>query len=80
MGSFGKYEVKVNEVLKEQYVFSEENQKKEIMLVFDDNNENHIVISLPSHREPGVISEVEIDNGAFIRPHIFDRKFLFLLA
>jgi len=78
LGSFGKYEVKVNEVLKEQYVFSEENQKKEIMLVFDDNNDNHIVISLPSHREPGVISEVEIDNGAFIRPHIFDRKFLFL--
>ena len=42
LGSFGKYEVKVNEVLKEQYVFSEENQKKEIMLVFDDNNDNHI--------------------------------------
>ena len=40
-------------------LFCKENQKKEIMLVFDDNNDNHIVISLPSHREPGVISEVE---------------------
>lgn len=39
--------------------------------------DKHVKILLPHHSE-AVLMNIHIDNGAYIRPHTYDRKFLFL--
>ena len=41
-------------------------------------DEYRITIVLPSHDAGGAIEYVELDDGAFVCPHKFDRKFLFI--
>ncbi len=40
--------------------------------------EYRVTLVFPSHDDGGVISYIELDDGAYIRPHKFDRKFLFI--
>ena len=77
--SFGKYEVKINGIFKKQYLFTRESENKEIIIELDgENAENHLVIVLPNHFEAGVVASFEVSDGAYVRPHVFDRKILFV--
>ena len=43
-----------------------------------DGAENRITLILPSHDAPGVISAIELDDGATVRPVDFDCKMMFI--
>ena len=74
----GKYEVKLNGVLYRQYLVNNVPQDGVITLNFENNEEKHILFSLPSLDYAGVISSMEIADGAYVKPHTFDRKILFV--
>ena len=77
--SIGRYEVKINHLLKKQYIFTQESENREIVLDLEAcKGENHLLIALPSHSHAGVISSVEIADGCYVRPRSFDRKILFV--
>lgn len=77
LGADGKYEAKIDGVLREQYICTGEN--KEITLVLGKKGkEKHVVFSLPSHSKAGVIAGVEIAESAYVKKHRFDRKILFV--
>lgn len=79
LSSAGKYEVKVNGVFKDQFNFSQNIEENEITLDLGNHgDEKSVVFTLPSHRYAGVISSVEIADGAYVKPHTFDRKILFV--
>ena len=79
LSSAGKYEVKVDGVFKEQFNLPQDIEKKEIALNLGERGkEKHVLFTLPSHRNAGVIASVEIDDGAYVKPHKFDRKILFV--
>ena len=72
----GKYEVKINGVLIDcRTAMADENT-----LVGVSNNEklHRVTIHLPCHDVIAGIKLLEIADGAVARPHVFDRKFLFL--
>ena len=79
LGSVGKYEVKIDGVFKEQFLLTDEVKTQELLLDLGRKGmEKHVVFSLPSHRNAGIISNVEIADGAYVKPHVFDRKILFV--
>lgn len=79
LGSIGKYEVKIDGVFKEQLRLINDNEPKEITLDLGKKGEGkHLVFTLPSHRIAGVIAGLEISDGAYVKPHAFDRKILFV--
>jgi lysophospholipase L1-like esterase len=43
-----------------------------------DTQEHRVTLHLPSHGTPGVLSYVELPDGAALTPHRFDRKMLFI--
>ena len=40
--------------------------------------ENRVTLIFPAHGEPCVLRSVEIDDGAYVKPHTFDKKLLFI--
>ncbi len=77
LGADGKYEIKIDGVLKEQYICTEKN--REITIVLGERGkEKHVVFSLPSHLRAGVILGIEIADGSYVKKHAFDRKILFV--
>ncbi|MBE6667066.1 MAG: SGNH/GDSL hydrolase family protein [Ruminococcaceae bacterium] len=40
--------------------------------------EHRVTVVLPSHNAPAVIEYVELDDGSYVNPHIFDCKMLFI--
>lgn len=40
--------------------------------------EQRVTLVFPSHGPVGILNEVELENGATLAPHTFDRKFLFI--
>ena len=79
LGSIGKYEVEIDGVFKEQFNLPPGIEKKEITLDLGTNGkETHVVFTLPSHLNAGIIVGVEIADSAYVKPHTFDRKILFV--
>lgn len=75
-----KYEVHINGLVAGSYVLRE-GEVAEIDLLDPLGNslsECRVTLVLPSHDHGGVIDYVEIDDGAFVRPHKFDCKMLFI--
>jgi hypothetical protein len=70
-----KFEIYVNDVLIYD-ICSDDlcNGSYEISL----SGENRITLIFPAHGEPCVISSVELDDGAYVIPHTFDKKLLFI--
>lgn len=74
-----KFEVYVDGLLRKQIIFDTE---KEAAIPLCDplghkKDSYRVTLYFPSH-EVGVIEWVEIDDGAYITPHEYDRKWLFI--
>ena len=80
VGEYGKYDVKIDGLLHAQYAFKESDGCGKInsFTVQLPAGINRITVFLPSHGAGGIISSVEIADGAYCERHRFDRKFLFL--
>ena len=75
-----KYEVKVDGLTFAHYVL---NSGDAVSVALSDGlgnkkDEYRVTLVLPSHDSPGVLEYVELDDGAFVRPHEFDMKMLFI--
>lgn len=49
-----------------------------IMKLRLNGQRNRVTIYLPAHDTPPAIVQLSVDDGAFVEPHHFDRKFLFM--
>ena len=76
----GKYEIKVDGLSRE--VFSlDDGERVEFCLcapLGECLDEYRVTLVFPSHGRNGAVEYLELDDGATIRPHAFDRKFLFI--
>lgn len=79
-GEYGKYEIKINGMIRAQYAFREADghERKNTFTVQLEKGVNRVTLSLPSHGAGGIIASVEIADGAFIERHRFDSRLLFL--
>lgn len=77
---YGKYEVKINGVLSGQYAFRQDEGCDRIntFTVPLPGGVNRVTLTLPSHGAGGIISSVELTDGASCERHRFDGKMLFL--
>ena len=82
---YGKYELWVDGVIRAPYAFREDSELKvgePVSFALCDplgeqKEEYRVTLHLPSHKE-GALSLVEIDDGAYVRRHEFDRKMLMI--
>ena len=75
-----KYEILVDGLMFRQYLSAKGDV---ISLELSDplgnkKDEYRVTVVFPSHDEPAGIEYVELDDGAFVKPHSFDRKILFI--
>lgn len=84
VGEPGKYDVIVNDLLRTQLAAKEAGESLMVELCDpigdpfkEESGEVRVTLCLPSHGI-GVLQEVELAGDAFVRPHAFDHKFLFL--
>ncbi|MBQ8849426.1 MAG: SGNH/GDSL hydrolase family protein [Clostridia bacterium] len=75
-----KYEILVDGLMFRQYT---PEAGEVISLELSDpigvkKDEYRVTVICPSHGEPAVIEYVELDDGAYIKPHRFDRRLLFI--
>ena len=75
-----KYEIKVDGLMRRQ--FTTESGDVISLELCDElggrKDEYRVTVVLPSHGVPGAIEYVELDDGAYVKPHIFDMKLLFI--
>ncbi|MBQ9131484.1 MAG: SGNH/GDSL hydrolase family protein [Clostridia bacterium] len=81
VGGGNKFEIYTNNLLQGQYLF-DSIPEKEVTVALTDSlgapqDETRVTLHLPSH-SAGVIREIELDDGSYVRPHAFDRKLLFI--
>lgn len=70
-----RYEIYIDNILK--YTYGPGNLEYSIQSITLDGNEHRITLYFPSH-SVGVISNVELDDGAVLEPHKFDCRILFI--
>ena len=76
----GKFEVHVDGLVRAAYKLGA-GERAEIELcgpLGGELDECRVTVILPSHDRGGIIDYIEIDDGAFVRPHKFDCKMLFI--
>ena len=75
-----KYEVYIDGLFKKLFDMDELRERKSAaeITLSEDGAEHRVTLYLPAHNEAGVISYVELDDGASLVPHKFDTKILFL--
>lgn len=73
-----RFELYVNGVFKTCFLRADGDDTDFSADIVSDKAENRITLFFPSHDVPGVISYVELDDGASVRPHKFDRKLYFI--
>lgn len=71
----GRYEIKIDGLLIND---EKSDAGKEVEIPLGDGEEHRVTLHLPSHGTPGVLSRVELSDGATLTPHRFDCKMLFL--
>ena len=76
----GKYEIFVDGLFRKQFAVSEEGVVSYSLCgpLGDRQEEYRVTVLLPSHGKPGIIKDFTLDDGAYLRPHDFDRKILFI--
>ena len=74
-----KFEIYINDILMHA-IYEQDLSDRSFKINIDksSNEENRITLILPSHDFAGVISSIELDNGASVVPHNFDCKILFI--
>ena len=76
----GRFELYLNGLYRETLIFDEENPTKTASLVLplsEENTDVRVTLIFPSH-EQGILRAVELEDGATVLPHTFDRKMLFI--
>ncbi len=76
----GKFEILIDGVLRKQFVRQEGELIAELALDMPNGRAKdgvRVTLVLPSHTA-GRLSFVELDDGASLTPHVFDRKILFI--
>ena len=78
--SGSKYEIKIDGLTSSIYRFDGEGSVTHDICgpLGNRNDEHRVTLILPSHNIPGILEYVEIDDGAYIKPHKFDYKMLFI--
>ncbi len=69
-----KYEIFVNDV---PYLFLRETGNQHTLCLDLPQGDKHVTICLPSHNV-GYFRNVFLDEGSYARPHVFDKKILFI--
>ena len=76
----GKYEIKVDGLSRACFVL-QDGESVDFALcapLGEKQDEYRVTLVLPSHGKNGVFEYIELDDGATVEPHKFDRKFLFI--
>lgn len=76
----GKYEIKIDGLSRACFVL-QDGESVDFALcapLGEKQDEYRVTLVLPSHDKGGVIEYIELDEGARVEPHKFDRKFLFI--
>ncbi len=73
-----KYEIYLNNVMMCQITSADLKDGRFEYRIDNDRDENRITLVFPAHDEPGTLYSVELDDGATVTPHKFDRKLLFI--
>jgi hypothetical protein len=77
-----KYELYVDGLFREYFDMDEIESKEACVVLNEPNypivNEHRVTLYLPAHDVAGVLSYVELEDGATIVPHKFDTKMLFI--
>ncbi len=76
--SGNRFELYVNGTFREVYKRTEDGNAEFTYDINEPTEDNRITLYFPSHDVPGVLSYVEIDDGASIRAHEFDTKIFFI--
>ena len=75
-----KYEIKIDGLLRRQFI-TESGEVISLALCDElggKKDEYRVTVVLPSHGVPGAIEYVELDDDAYVKPHSFDMKMLFI--
>lgn len=73
-----KFELLVNGVLTQQIMSEPEaSQNEQIIHVELSGEENRVTLVFPSHGV-GILRSISVDEGAYVHPHQFDKKILFI--
>jgi len=80
-----KFDLYINGVLSRQYLLggTRVNAKYSADVSLSDHHTKdstdvRVTLYFPAHNSPAVIDSVSLDDGAYIRPHSFDRRILFI--
>lgn len=83
--SGNKFELYINGMLRYRFEADGYRERGEAISVSLDDplgceleGDRRVTLTFPSHSTPGVIEYVELDDGAYVRRHEFDRKLLFI--
>ncbi|MBR3964976.1 MAG: SGNH/GDSL hydrolase family protein [Clostridia bacterium] len=78
----GKFELYIDGLLRQQYPADRDKSEPIVAeakgIIGEELDEYRVTLYFPNHDEGGAISSVEVDDGAFVRPHDFDMKMLFI--
>jgi hypothetical protein len=73
-----RFELYVNGTFREVFLRNDEDDVEFSFVINEPTEESRITLYFPSHDVPGVLSYVELDDGATLCPHKFDMKFFFI--
>ena len=76
--SGARFELYINGVFTDCVLWRADSEKVFSKAIATGKDENRITLFFPSHDAPGVLSFVELDDGASVIPHSFDRKIFFI--
>lgn len=76
--SGARFELYINGVFTDCVLWRADSEKVFSKSIATGKDENRITLFFPSHDAPGVLSFVELDDGASVIPHSFDRKIFFI--
>lgn len=73
-----RFELYVNGVFKAVFIRESEGAQRFSFDLDPTGRENRVTLFFPSHDAPGVLSSVELSDGASLAPHAFDKKLFFI--
>ncbi|MBQ3085684.1 MAG: SGNH/GDSL hydrolase family protein [Clostridia bacterium] len=72
-----KFDVLIDGLLAAHFDFNYEKNQTVAGLELGDG-EKRVTVIFPSHDDSGVLRYLELDDGATVNPHVYDKKFLFI--